>query len=203
MEEFKETAPAAADNKKIALLPGSRTTEIKELFPLLSEVYGRLAGTGWRPVFSVAPGLNPNARKLLLGMLECKNHEYSEAPGRALMEESAAVAGSSGTATAEALLLQRYMVVLYRVRPLSALIGKMVLKNKFFAIPNLLAEREFFPEHVQDSATADNAVSSLMSYLDMDSRERESINMHMNELVSKMGSRGVYSYWAESILSGP
>ncbi|MDR1514959.1 MAG: lipid-A-disaccharide synthase, partial [Synergistaceae bacterium] len=152
-------------DRVVALLPGSRRSEIEQLCPVLASVAAELASQGFSPVFSVAPGLSEGARNFLLGRLGEAGEHYYEGPGRDLMALSKAVAGSSGTATAEALLLRRYMVVMYKMKPLSAFIGRLLLSHLFFALPNLLAGEMFFPELIQGEATPEAVTRELMAWL--------------------------------------
>ncbi|MDR1471735.1 MAG: lipid-A-disaccharide synthase [Synergistaceae bacterium] len=183
-----------------ALLPGSRLGEIKALYPTLSELASRLSNGGCRPVFSVAPGLSGRAREYLMSNVERDSHNYHDGPGRDIMAASSVVAGSSGTATAQALLLRRYMVVMYKVRPLSALIGKMLLKGVRFAIPNLLAGEVFYPELIQGDVNAENAEREMRRWLDMDPGAREKMTGRMDDLAALMGGGGAYGFWADQIM---
>ncbi|MDR3254190.1 MAG: lipid-A-disaccharide synthase [Synergistaceae bacterium] len=187
-------------DRVVALLPGSRRMEVEQLYPILSEVAENLAGRGYSPVFSVAPGLSDGAKNYLLPKLASSGQNYFEGRGRELMALSKVVAGSSGTATAEALLLSRYMVVLYKLRPLSAIIGKILLSHIFFAIPNLLANEMFFPELLQERATGANATAELLGWLEMDDEKRGAKEARMRELAASMGRPGVYDFWAGRVL---
>jgi lipid-A-disaccharide synthase len=184
----------------VALLPGSRKSEIKHLYPVLSEVYRSLEERGVKAVFSVASGLSGSTREMFLKNLTEADQRYYEGPGRDIMDVSDAVAGSSGTATAEALLLRRYMIVLYKVNPLSFVVGSLLLKGVKFAIPNLLAGEYFYPELIQGKATAANALREIRAWLDMSKAERGERTEKMNELVKMMGRPGVCDFWADEIL---
>jgi lipid-A-disaccharide synthase len=183
-----------------ALLPGSRKSEIRPLYPVLSGLYKELEERGCRPVFSVAPGLSGEARNFLMSNLEAAGQCYYEGAGRDIMEVSDVVAGSSGTATAEALLLRRYMVVLYRLRPLSYLIGCMLLRGVKFAVPNILADGYFYPELIQGAATVKNAAAAVCEWLDMDGGRRVEYERRMAELAIRMGRSGVCDFWADEIM---
>jgi lipid-A-disaccharide synthase len=62
---------------------------------------------------------------------------------------------SSGTATLEALLLRRPMIVCYRLAALTFFIASRLVKIPFVALPNLLADREIVPEYIQGALSAD------------------------------------------------
>jgi lipid-A-disaccharide synthase len=183
----------------VALLPGSRRSEIEALYPLLSRAYDIISERGYSPVFSVAPGLSEAARASLVPRLESEGRVYYGGSGRDLMSVSRAAAGSSGTATAEALLLRRYMVVMYKLRPLSALIGKLLLSHLRFAIPNILAGEEFFPELIQSRATGEAAAAAVLEWLESDAIAREERESRMEELAGLMGETGIYGLWSDAI----
>jgi lipid-A-disaccharide synthase len=187
-------------DRVVALLPGSRMTEIGQLYPILAAVAEKLAARGFSPVFSVAPGLSAKARGFLLGKLSDSGQHYYCGSGRELMALSKTVAGSSGTATAEALLLKRYMVVIYKMKPLSAFIGKLLLSHLFFALPNLLAGEMFFPELIQGRATPEAIAGELFAWLDMDSARRAAKEARMGELARLMGAPDAYDFWAHRIM---
>ena len=199
-EEDAQLKVFASEGKLVALLPGSRRSEIQSLFPLLSVVYKGLEAEGWLPVFSVAPGLNSDAAEGLNRLLEEGHYRSYCGRGRDLMAASAAVVGSSGTATVEAMLLERYMVIVYKVHPVTALIGRLLLHNRFFGIPNLLAGEEFFPEFVQDRAQPDAVLKAVLGWLNGSIEEREQIKMKMKILAQSMGTPGVYADWVREIL---
>ena len=192
-------AMAGRPERIVALLPGSRRSEIEQLYPVMSALCEPLSARGYTPVFSVAPGLSERASSWLLSRLEDEARYCYAGPGRDLMAASEVVLGSSGTATAEALLLHRYMVVLYRVSKLSGFIGKILLRHVMFALPNLLAGEMFFPELIQERATPEAAATAAFEWLDLPDGERKARAAEMTRLAGLMGERGVYDFWAQRI----
>lgn len=187
------------DRRVIAMLPGSRGSEIKRLFPVLRGVAERLDKKLFAPVFSIAPGLKREASSTLNRELDDRGLFYTELPGTSLISIADAVCGSSGTATAQALLLKKFFVVLYKVSAFSALVGRFVLHNRFFAIPNLLAGEEFFPELIQGRATPELAHKELARYLALDGRAKREVDARMDGLVGSMGRPGAVAFWADRI----
>ena len=116
------------------------------------------------------------------------------------MSSSLMALGSSGTATIEALLLRRYMVVMYRLRPLSALIGRLLLGHIRFALPNILAGEEFFPELLQERATGETAAAKALEWLNADEAARAECAAKMDGLVRLMGESGVCDFWSDSVI---
>lgn len=77
------------------------------------------------------------------------------------MAASDAVLLASGTATLEAMLMRKPMVIAYRMAPASwALLSRMV-KTPYVGLPNILAGRAVVPEHLQQEATAEKLAEAL------------------------------------------
>lgn len=206
LEEFSDTEPyrvpeiLAKDERLVAFLPGSRASEVKTLLPMMESVADRLAERGWHPVFSVAPGLNPKVREMLLARFRESGRSYYEGAGRDLMAAAECAVGASGTITVESLLLKCFMVVTYKVNPISAMLARMIIKTPHFAMANILAGCEMFPELIQDMATEENILNSALKWLDGESDYRTSVEEKMAAARRTLGDPGVYSYWCRRIL---
>jgi lipid-A-disaccharide synthase len=77
---------------------------------------------------------------------------------------------ASGTATLEAALLGLPSVLAYRVSPLTALLGRMLVQVKYVGLPNLLAGEELMPERLLERANAAEIESVIAGYLDDEQR---------------------------------
>lgn len=195
VDEFPDTLPKAG-GKRIALLPGSRRSEVFRLLPPLKECAALLKDKGCDPIFSIAPGMPADLRERLCSDLA--EYEIWEGSGRDLMASSVAVAGASGTAAVEAMMLGKFMAVLYRGSFMSWLAWKTLVKTPHISIPNLLAGGEVYPEFIQGRATGENAFKALMSFL-----EDDSFRGRTDELLAgargSMGLPGAADFWAERI----
>ncbi|MER2529439.1 MAG: lipid-A-disaccharide synthase [Candidatus Competibacter denitrificans] len=140
----------------VALLPGSRLGEVKRLGALFLDTARWLAVQ--RPDLSF---LLPAATPQLYEFLTYLQAERAPAlpltvvRGRAreVMAAADAVLLASGTATLEAMLLKRPMVVAYQVAPLTAWLARRLVTVAHFSLPNLLAGKELVPEFFQEAAT--------------------------------------------------
>ena len=72
---------------------------------------------------------------------------------------------ASGTATLEALLLERPMVVVYQLNQLTYQIAKRLVKVPYVALPNILAGTAIVPELIQEQASGDNICRTVMRLL--------------------------------------
>ncbi|PTU75415.1 lipid-A-disaccharide synthase [Pseudomonas mangrovi] len=151
----------------VALMPGSRGGEVSRLGPLFLDAAERLRTL--RPgVHFVMPCANPERRAQLEQLLANRDLPLTLLDGRSHEALAAcdAVLIASGTATLEALLFKRPMVVAYRVAGLTYRILKHLVKSPYVSLPNLLAERLLVPELLQDAATPDALAQTLAPLID-------------------------------------
>ena len=163
----REALGLAPEDAVVALLPGSRGGEVARLGELFLDAAERLRAL--RPgVQFVLPCANTERRAQLEAMLAGRNLPLRLLDGRSHEALAAcdAVLIASGTATLEALLHKRPMVVAYKVAPLTYSILKRLVKSPYISLPNLLAERMLVPELIQDAATPDALAQTLAPLLD-------------------------------------
>ncbi|HOW77016.1 MAG TPA: lipid-A-disaccharide synthase [Candidatus Competibacteraceae bacterium] len=158
-----------AGTRVIALLPGSRRGEVSRLGPLFLETA--------RGLFARRPDLHfllPAATPQLYEVLESLRLEQvpdvpltlTQGHSREVMAAADGVLLASGTATLEAMLLKRPMVVAYRVAPITAWIARRLVNIPHFSLPNLLVGRELTPEFFQETATVTNLCAAVLHWLD-------------------------------------
>lgn len=188
------------DGKIVAFLPGSRKSEIKELLPIMEEAAEEIASKGWTPIFSVAPGLNRNARKKMIKYLKEKKINYYEGSGKDLMKVAQCAIVASGTITVEALIIGCYLIVTYKTSKITAFLIRLILKIKYAAMTNILLQRELYPELLQENATKENIVTKTFEWLYSDENKKAAITNQMNEARLLLGKTEVYKFWANKIL---
>ena len=139
----------------LAVLPGSRGGEVEHLMPVFAETMQTLAARHRQLTF-VIPAADGARHAAILKHL--KTYELPlqvvEGHGREVMKAADAVLLASGTATLEAMLLRRPMVIAYRMAWLSWQILSRVVTSEFVGLPNILAGRPVVPELLQEAATA-------------------------------------------------
>lgn len=163
----------------IVLMPGSRIKEVRMNLPTILES-AALLGSAYEYVLPVAPTLDHSFLSKLIG-----GKKITLVPDAlpALYHSRAGVV-ASGTATVEAAMMNVPFVMVYRVSPLTYLLGKPRVKVPRFAMVNLIAEEEVVPELVQQSFTAENVVARLQEILP-DGPARD----HMLEGLSRVKAR--------------
>jgi lipid-A-disaccharide synthase len=161
----------AGEKPVIALLPGSRASEVSRLGPLFLRTALWLRQSKPELQF-VAPMVNQKIKQLF------QEQMVSIAPGlpitlldgrpREAISSADAVLTASGTATLETLLLKRPMVVAYRLSPLTVwLIRRFkLLKTPHVAMANLLADQPYAPEFIQEACQPDAMGRALLEFLD-------------------------------------
>jgi lipid-A-disaccharide synthase len=153
---FRAAHGLAPDAPVLVLMPGSRRSEVARLLPVLAETLALLtpALPGLIAVLPVASAVAGTVRAataawpvppIIVSAIEAKHDAFAAA--------SAAVT-KSGTSTLELALAGVPMVVTYRVNPLTAMIARRLVKIRFAAMVNLLADRELVPELIQQDSTA-------------------------------------------------
>ena len=157
-------------DRVVAVLPGSRVSEVSRLGPVFATACARLAASDPGLRF-VAPMSTDNIRQLFAAQLadaEIASHfMLTDGDAQTAMAAADVVLLASGTATLQAALLGRPMVVAYRIAPLTYAIMKSfrLLKVPHITLPNLLTAEPLVPEYVQGAATPEalaKALSGLM-----------------------------------------
>jgi lipid-A-disaccharide synthase len=153
----------------VALLPGSRITEVRMLAtPFLQAARWCLQRRA--DLHFIVPLVNAAIQDIFqqaLGKLG-RDLPMMLLQGGSIdaMSTADVVLTASGTATLEAMLLGRPMVVAYRLSPLTYQLAKRLVKVPFIALPNLLAARALVPEFIQDAATPEALGGALLGWLE-------------------------------------
>jgi lipid-A-disaccharide synthase len=171
----------------ITLMPGSRVKEVRMNLPTILEAASQF-GRAFEFLLPIAPTLDrtfienlmTNHSKARTASLKPESQEpkaavpgaQSPEPKAHLVPESLPAlwhsrAGivASGTATVEAAMMSTPFVMVYRVSPLTYLLGRWRIKVPHFAMVNLIAGEEVVPELVQHDFTAQNVVTKMMEIL--------------------------------------
>ena len=178
------------EGQVVAVLPGSRDSEVSRLGPLFAAASARLARRDERLHF-VTPAATPKLRAMIEAQLEQAgvSERFTITDGGSIDAMAAAdvVLLASGTAALEAALLGKQTVAAYRVAALTALLVRLLglLKLEYFTIPNLLTETPLVPEFIQEAATPE-ALAEAVAALLADPDRRLAITRRFNELRSTL-----------------
>jgi lipid-A-disaccharide synthase len=181
----------------VALLPGSRPTEVRHnLPPILAACHLLAGGRPYQFVLAVAPGLAP-AQLAEHARREVAVHLVEGATYDALAAADVAIV-SSGTATVEAAILGTPMVVVYRVSGTTAFFARRLMLAPFFAMPNLIGGRRVVPELIQEEFTP-GCVAEEVERLVASPAARAQMKRDLAEVRSKLGPGGAIERAAEII----
>jgi lipid-A-disaccharide synthase len=106
---------------------------------------------------------------------------------------------ASGTATVQAALHGRPMVVVYRLSPLTYRLGRRFLLVDNVAMVNLIAGRRIVPELIQDDCTAENIAAETLSLLANPERAEET-RRALGDVRAKLGGPGASGRAADAVL---
>ena len=167
----------------VALLPGSRRSEIHYIAPLFLQAAARLhrERPALRFVLPLAPGLRAMVEPLLLRhagdvpieLLDGRSHEALAACDVTLI--------ASGTATLEAALFKRPMVIAYRMNPITWRMMQRTRYQAWVGLPNILCEEFVVPERLQGDADPAVLAADVLAWLDAPQRA-ESLHRRFTEL---------------------
>ncbi len=170
----------------LAVLPGSRLSEVKRLGQIFLDA-AKVVAAALPGLRIVIPAANPQVHARLQGLLADAPHDASsplllDGQAQDAMLAADVVLLASGTATLEAMLAKRPMVVGYRVSPTSYFIARALrmVKTDVYSLPNILAracgmgDGPLVPELMQDDCTAEKLAAATLA-LFKDSEHRGAI----------------------------
>lgn len=190
----------------MALLPGSRNVEISYILPTMLEAAARLARR--RPIqfiLPVAPGIDHGAietrieRAPQFAVLQGRFRVLEHSAYDALAYSTLAVV-ASGTATVEAALLERPMVVVYRVSPVTAFLARRMVDVAFFGMVNILAGRKIVEELIQRDYTAARLTTEVERLLD-DPLAKSCMVEELQAVKTRLSGGGAIARLADAVMT--
>ena len=153
------------------MLPGSRKREVQLSGPDFFAAAQQLVRMNRKTKF-IIPAANKKRKKQIqeLVLKESESLRVKVVLGKSQLAMQAAdvVLANSGTATLEAMLLKKPMVMSYRLPPLTYELVSRLVTTKFFALPNILSGHKLVEELIQDDATPDALASAVKRLVDRD-----------------------------------
>jgi lipid-A-disaccharide synthase len=183
----------------VALLPGSRPNEVVRLLPVMRDAVAQIAAqvAGVQFVVARAPSLDN-------GLFS--NVKWNSVNPVIVLARTDDVLGicdvvitASGTATVQAALHGRPMVVVYRLSPLTYRLGHRFLLVENVAMVNLIAGRRIVPELIQDDCTPQRIAAETVQLL-TDGRRADQMRADLAEVRGKLGGPGASGRAAEAVL---
>jgi lipid-A-disaccharide synthase len=195
--EFAAAYGLDASKPIVALLPGSRSSEIAHHMPTLMQACHLIQkDRKLQLVLALAPGVKQAqvshylVRDVAMRVVEDATYDALGAADLSIV--------SSGTATVEAALMDAPMIVVYRLAPLSAAIARLLVRTPLFAMVNLIAGKRVVPELVQKDFTAERLASEAIRLLDSPDARAE-MRRGLAEVREKLGPPGAVERAADLI----
>ena len=189
-----------ADAPLLALLPGSRANEVREILPGLvaaaNLIRARIPET--QIVLARAPHLD-GALFAPLERLQGPPAQVVEAGTDDALAAADVALLASGTVTVQAALHGCPMVVVYRLSPLTYRLGKPFVRVDTYAMANLVAGRKVVPELIQDAFTPEAVASEALQLL-TDPQRAEHMRASLRDVRAKLGGPGASARAARSVL---
>ena len=189
----------------VALLPGSRPNELRRIVPRMAAslplIRARVPGVQF--LVAAAPNLRD---ELFAPLIEGATGEPSTraVPVRERTDDVLAAADvvitASGTATVQAALHERPMVVVYSLSPLTYRLGKPFVRVDTYAMANLVAGKRIVPELIQEDFTAERVAAEAVRFLtdgELHARTRD----ELRRVREKLGGPGASGRAADAVLA--
>ncbi|MFT7689250.1 MAG: lipid-A-disaccharide synthase [Candidatus Azotimanducaceae bacterium] len=186
-----------ANEKVVAIMPGSRGSEVAYSAPdFLGAAEIMLAK--YSNLRFLIPAVNEKREAQLLAFLQDRHLpvEVSVGNARDMMLAADVILVNSGTATLEAMLLKKPMVMSYRLGKFTYAIVSRLVDSKFFALPNILSQKSLVPEFIQDDATPMALAAAVLSLLESDDhrqllREFDAIHRELRKNAANVAAAAI------------
>ncbi len=199
-DEARRLFGVREDGPVVLLMPGSRRQEIDRLLPVMLAAMEKVAENAPDCQFFL-PVASTISQEILQNILKGYKIEVRLTAGNTydLMNLGTVAVAASGTATLEATILGLPTVIVYKMAPLTYLLGKILVKIPDIGLPNIVAGRRIVPELVQDDASAANIARETLAIL-TDSAVRARMAADLAAVKARLGESGAVSRAAEVIL---
>jgi lipid-A-disaccharide synthase len=194
-------APASTrpppSSPNILLLPGSRAGELTRHLPVLMGALASVRATFPHLRARMVLPHEPLAQQARASGLTANVEIQTGGLSSALSEADVAIA-STGTVTMECAYFGVPTVALYKTSWSTWQIAKRIVKVKYGAMPNLLANAEIFPEFIQENASAENIARATLELL-RDEKRRAEVKAKLSEVIASLGGPGASRRAARAI----
>ena len=187
------------DQNLIGLFPGSRSREVRKIFPVMIEAARRLLQLKPTLRFQVAAVSEELAREMTEQLANRQAIEITVGQTATIMQRAFVGMVASGSATLEAAYFGMPFVLIYKVAWPTYVAARLVVNVDFLGMPNLLAGKEVVPEFIQHEAKPDAIVNAVRLLME-DSPARDRMISDFDATTSKLGGTGASERAAQAIL---
>ena len=185
----------------VALLPGSRPNEVEQLLPILVEAARMIVAGVPEAQFIIAraPNLDESLFSPLAHWRGPRRPAVIEARTDDVLSAVDVVATASGTATIQAAIHGRPMVIIYRVSPLTYAIGRRFVQGDTYGMVNLVAGEPVVPELIQERCTPGAIAEEIVGYL-TDPERTQRTQASLRSVQARLGGSGASLRAAQAVL---
>jgi lipid-A-disaccharide synthase len=187
------------DQKVIGLFPGSRSREVRKIFPVMIEAARLLLQLNPTLRFRVAAASEELALEMNEQLADRQAIEINVGETATIMQRAFVGIVASGSATLEAAYFRMPFVLIYKVAWPTYVAARLVVNVDFLGMPNLLAGKEVVPEFIQHEAKPD-AIATAVRLLMEDSPARDRMISDFDAITRKLGGTGASERGAHAIL---
>lgn len=178
------------DPNLIGLFPGSRSREVRKIFPVMIEAARLLLQINPGLRFEVAAASHDLAREIQEMMRGATAQqqviEIKVGETAALMQRAFVGIVASGSATLEAAYFRMPFVLIYKVTWPTYIAARLVVNVDYLGMPNLLADKEVVPEFIQHQAKP-NSITKALGVLMVDADARDRMISDFDAIISRLG----------------
>jgi len=186
----------------VGLLPGSRDGEVARLLPVLLESAALLKERGKRIKFTLSQARTVDTglfQSILNRQTDRSNLEIDTGPVDRIFEKCDLIVAASGTVTLEAAIAGVPLIIIYKVSPLSYLLGRLLIQVRHIGLVNLINDEPLITELVQEDASAAN-IAAAVDGLISDPAGLRAMREKLYEIRAKLGGPGASSRVADIAL---
>jgi lipid-A-disaccharide synthase len=193
------------DPNSIGLFPGSRSREVRKIFPVMLETACELRKNNRNLRFEVAAASEQLAREMKSAVGALDQSQDSEAiqikvdETAVIMQRAWAGIVASGSATLEAAYFRLPFVLIYRVMWPTYLAARLVVNVKYLGMPNLLADKEVVPEFIQFRAKPRAIVEAVQPLIE-NANARARMISEFDSIIGRLGETGASERAARAII---
>jgi lipid-A-disaccharide synthase len=191
---------AASDKPVVLLMPGSRQQEIINLLPVMLSASEKIAASIPECQFFL-PVASTISRDMLQAILHKHNVKVNLTTGNVydLMNIGTAAIAASGTVTLEAAIMKLPTVIIYKVAPLTWMLGKLLVKIPYVGLPNIVAKKKILPELLQHEVEPERIAGEILSMI-TDAKRKSLLACDLADVRQKLGAPGAVERTAQTIL---
>ena len=193
------------DPNLIGLFPGSRSREVRKIFPVMLETVRELRKHNRNLRFEVAAASEQLALEMSPAVAGLDQSQDGEAiqikvdETAVIMQHAWAGIVASGSATLEAAYFRLPFVLIYKVMWPTYLAARLVVNVKYLGMPNLLADKEVVPEFIQYRAKPRAVVEAVQPLIE-NANARDRMISEFDSIIGRLGETGASERAARAII---